>query len=197
MEILSSFIIFFLLVANISQAPPSRIMPYIIVQGLLKCSLCLGKILVVDMLMATERVSVRILRIELNSPSEEFQSLLMFLLKGETVSHCYPGFRRIHTFLKRLMSQIAKIHMFLLMPKATGVVLNALEPIWLKFISLLVVLSSIMVFDNFHIGSGDSGKNPTGVVLVQGQFFELLNSIIALVGTKQMISLSKSSEQGH
>ena len=95
------------------------------------------------------------------------------------------------------MGQIAKIHMFLLMPKTTGVVLDALKPIGLKFISLLVVLSSIMVFDNFHVGSGNSGENPTGIVLIQGQFFELLNSIIALVGTKQMISLSKSSEQGH
>ena len=166
MEILSSFIIFFLFVANVSQAPPSRIMPDIIVQGLLKCSLCLSKILVVDMLMTTERVSIRILRVELNSPSEEFQSLLMFLLKGETIPHCYPSFRCIHTFLKRLMGQIAKIHMFLLMPKTTGVVLDALKPIRLKFISLLVVLSSIMIFDNFHVGSGDSGENPAGVMLV-------------------------------
>ena len=197
MEILSSFIIFFLLVTNVSQAPPSRIMPDIIVQGLLKCSLCLSKILVVDMLMTTERVSIRILRVKLNSPSEELQSLLMFLLKRETISNCYPGFRCIHTFLKRLMGQIAKVNMFLLMPETAGVVLDAFKSIWLKFISLLVVLSSIMVFDNFHIGSGDGGENPACVVLIQRQFFELFNSIIALVGTKQMISLSKSSEQGH
>ena len=95
MEILSCFIIFLLFVANISKTPPSRIMSHIIIKSLLKGSLCFCEILVIDVFMSAERVGIWILRIQLYGSCEEFQSLFMFFLKRETISHSNPCFRSV------------------------------------------------------------------------------------------------------
>jgi hypothetical protein len=52
-----------LFVANVTQTPPSTIMSYIIVQSLLKSSFGFGKIFIIDMFMAAERMGIGILRI--------------------------------------------------------------------------------------------------------------------------------------
>ena len=156
MEVLSCFIIFLLLVADISQSPPSWIVSHVIVQGLLKSPFCFSKVLVINMLMPTEWVSVRILRIQLNRTSKEFQSLFMLFLQRETISNRNPGLRSVYTFFKRLMSKITEINVLLLMPQTTWIVLNSFKSIWLKFVGLLVILRSIVVSDNFHIGPCDS-----------------------------------------
>lgn len=71
MEVFSSFVILFLFVTDVTQAPPSRVMPNIIVQRLLKGSLCLSEVLVINMLMATEGVSIGVLRVQLDGPCKE------------------------------------------------------------------------------------------------------------------------------
>ena len=81
MEVFTSLVVLLLLIADVSETPPCRIMSHIIIKSLLKSPLSFGKILVVNMLMAAQRMGVGILRVELNSPCKELQSLLMLFLQ--------------------------------------------------------------------------------------------------------------------
>lgn len=119
MEVFSSLIVLLLFVADVSKSPPSTVMPHIVVQSLLKGAFGFGEVFVVDVLMAAEGVSIRILRVELNGPGEEFESLFVLLLKGEAVSNSDPRFRRIYRFFKGLMGQEAEIDLLFEMPQAT------------------------------------------------------------------------------
>jgi len=80
MEILACFVIFFLLITDISETPPSRIVPNIIVKSLLKGPLCLGEILVINMFMSTQGMCIGVLRIELDCSCKKLQGLLMLFL---------------------------------------------------------------------------------------------------------------------
>lgn len=63
------------------------------------------------------------------------------------------------------------------MPKTTGIIINTLDSVWFQFVGLFVILNSILIPDNFHIGFADVTQDPACVEVVLRQFFELLDSL--------------------
>lgn len=197
MEVFSSLVVLLLLVADISEAPPSAVMADVVVESLLEGALGFREIFVVDVFVAAERVGIRILRVELNGPGEELQRLFVLLLQGEAVSNCDPGFRRIDGLFEGLMGQEAEIDLFLEMPQTTRIVLNSLNSVWLDLVCLLVILRCLVVLDYLHVGPSDGGEHPTCVEVILRQFLEVFNGFKAVVGAEVVVSISELLQQRH
>lgn len=142
-------------------------------------------------------MSIWVLRVQLDCSSEKFESLFVFFLKGETISNSDPGFRGVYTFFQGLMGEIAEVNMSFHVPQTARVVLYSFQAVRLKFVCLFVVLGSLRVLDNFHVGSSNVGEYPACIEVVLRQFFKLLDSFEAMVETEQIISLCELSEQSH
>lgn len=75
-----------------------------------------GEVFVVDVLVAAEGVGVGVVGVELDGPVEEGQTILMFLLEGETVAHCYPTLLCEDTLGQTVVGQVGEFHLFLQVP---------------------------------------------------------------------------------
>lgn len=166
MEVFSGLVVLLLLVADVSEAPPSTVMPDVVVESLLEGTFGFGEVLVIDVFVTAEGVGIRILGVELNGSGEELQRLLMLFLKGEAISNCDPGFRRIDGLLERLMGKEAEIDLLLEMPQTTRVVLDSLNSVGLDLVSLLIVLRCLVVLHDFHVSSSDGGEHPACVEVI-------------------------------
>lgn len=115
-KVLSCFIILLLFVSNVSKTPPCIIVSDIITECAFEHLFSFWEIFIVNVLMATKRKSIRIIRTELNGSGKEFQGLLMLFLKREAVSNSNPSLRRIKSFLQGLMSKITQLNLFFKVP---------------------------------------------------------------------------------
>ena len=85
----------FLLVENVSKAPPSVVLPFVAIKSLLVAFFCLLKSLVFNMFMSTECISVREKTVKLDGPVKRLKSGFMLLLEGVAVAKDTPSFGRL------------------------------------------------------------------------------------------------------
>lgn len=81
LEKLAGSIILLLFVGNVSLSPPSTVMPYIKIDRMLKHFFCFGEVFIINMLMSTKRVCIRVIWIKLNCSVKKINCLVMLFLK--------------------------------------------------------------------------------------------------------------------
>lgn len=118
--------------------------------------------------MPTKRVCVGVVRVELDSSIEEFESVFVFFLKRETISNSNPCLWRENILLQCEMSQVAELDWFFELPQTGAIVLNALESIRFHLLCLLEIFFSFMVSDNLHVATPDKIQNVACIVMVEG-----------------------------
>lgn len=83
------------------------------------------------------------------------------------------------------------------MPKATRIILHALNAVGLKFISLLVKLCGFVILNNFHVGPPNRSQHPPSVEMILRQLFKLFNRLFAIIHTEVVVSVSKFFQERH
>ena len=170
-------------------------MPSIQVQRLFEHLLGFGEILVVHILVATQRVGIGVMRVELNGSHEELESLFVFFLEGKAVADSNPGFGNEQRLVEGLVRQVAEVSVFLQVPQTTRVVLDAFHPVGFAFEGFLVEGDGILVADHFHVGLAHVGEHPSGFEVVFGQFLELLDGFEAVVVVELVVAVGQFPEQ--
>ena len=83
-----------LLVSDIAHAPPSIVMRLVYLDGILVASLAILKVLIRNILVATQRMRIRKVGIDLYSSCKEFQRGFMLLLQTVAIAHHAPSLWR-------------------------------------------------------------------------------------------------------
>lgn len=108
-----------LLVEDVTEPPPSVVLPVVRVERLLVAFLCLFECFVFDVFVATQGVGVGEATVELNGSVERFQGCLVLLLEGVTVTKNAPGLRSENASFEGVVADEAKVSCLLLVPEAS------------------------------------------------------------------------------